>query len=110
MTTHDHHDAVPGHAARLLSHLDTLERRHGPGRVDHLQHLEYAKRAAQLGDHLHAAPTLSEANLHPSALVVIRAALEHHLMDRLIFLATRYVESNGGIKVEDLPKEEARLT
>jgi hypothetical protein len=31
-------------------------------------------------------------------------------MDRLIFLATRYVQSYGGVKVEDLPQEEARLT
>jgi hypothetical protein len=75
-----------------------------------MQHREYAKRAAQLGDHLQAALSLSDAHLYPSVLVVVRAALEPHLMDRLIFLATRYVQSYGGVKVEDLPQEEARLT
>jgi hypothetical protein len=110
VTSTDDHGTLPAHAARMLARLDTLEHHHAPKRVEHMQHREYAKRAAQLGDHLRAALSLSEAHLYPSALVVVRAALEHHLMDRLIFLATRYVQSYGGVKVEDLPQEEARLT
>ena len=36
--------------------------------------------------------TLSDARRYPSALVV-RTALEHHLIDRLIFFANRWVET-----------------
>ncbi len=39
---------------------------------------------------------------YASALVVLRIALEHHLMDRLIFLSRLYLETYGGIKKEDV--------
>jgi hypothetical protein len=109
MTASDDHGALPEHASRLLATLDTIEQHHRPGQVDHLQHREYAKRARQLGDHLRSVLVLSDVRQYPSALVVVRAALEHHLMDRLIFLSTRYVETYGGIGKEDVPAEGERL-
>jgi hypothetical protein len=109
VTTLDDHGTLPAHAVHMLHRLDTVESHHAGVRVEHMQHREFAKRASQLGDHLRSVVALADARRYPSALVVVRAALEHHLMDRLIFLATRYVETYGGIKFEDLPKEEARL-
>ena len=53
--------------------------------------------------------TLSDACRYPSALVVVRAALEHHLMDRLIFLANRSVETVPGVKKTDMPEWDAKL-
>lgn len=46
---------------------------------------------------------------YPSALVVVRAALEHHPMDRLLFLSRLFVEWYGGVKEEGLPAENKRL-
>ncbi len=63
-----------------------------------MQHMDHAQRAGQLAYHLRAALLLNDARHYPSALVVIRSALEHHLMDRLIFLATRYIVVVKGAK------------
>jgi hypothetical protein len=86
MTRPDDHDTLPAHAERLLSRLETIH-----GDTSHMQHADHAKRVRQLGAHLRAVLLLGESYHYPSALVVVRAALEHHLMDRLIFLATRHI-------------------
>jgi hypothetical protein len=91
MTTTDRHDALPRHAELLLHRLEAVTGHSDEGDVMHMQHLDYAKRAHQLAHHLRAAMMLSDARHYPSALVVLRAALEHHLMDRLIFLARRRI-------------------
>ena len=46
-----------------------------------------------LGRHLKSALALVLLDEYPSAFVVLRAALEHHQLDRLLFLATRYRQS-----------------
>lgn len=109
MTTHDDHGALPAHAERMLSRVEDL---HGLSIHDssmHVQHIAHANRARQLADHLRGVLALSDARRYPSALVVVRAALEHHLMDRLIFLANRHVETYGGVTKETLAAEEAKL-
>jgi hypothetical protein len=109
VTQNDDHGALPVHAERLLSRVEDL---HGLSvHLDstHMQHVDHAKRARQLADHLRGILALSDARRYPSALALVRAALEHHLMDRLIFLATRHVETYGGIKKEQIGAEEARL-
>lgn len=110
MTQDDDHGTLPAHAARLLGHLDTVERRHVYGKSQNMIHVDHAKRARQLASHLRAVITLSESGHYASALVIVRAALEHHLMDRLLFLSRLYVETYGGIKKEDVATENARLT
>ncbi len=109
MTATDDHGALPRHAERLVRRLEALDGQGPPDGTTHMQHLDFAKRAKQLADHLRAVTQLSEGHRYPSALVVVRAALEHHLMDRLILLANRYVETYGGIARDDVAKEEARL-
>jgi hypothetical protein len=109
MTQADDHGALPAHAARMLDYLATVERRHIYGKSQNMIHMDHAMRARQLAGHLRSVVALSDAKQYASALVVVRAALEHHLMDRLLFLSRLFVESYGGIKVEDLPAENDRL-
>jgi len=109
MTTHDDHGTLPAHAERMLMRLEGLEDLSVPGRADHMQHRDHAMRARQLADHLRALLLLSDAGRYPSAMVVARTALEHHLLDRLIFLGTRYVETYTGVKKADVPEWNAKL-
>lgn len=69
----------------------------------HMRHMDHAERTRQLTAHLRAALLLSRANQYPSALVVIRSALEHHLMDRLVFLANRDLRIIPKVKKVDVP-------
>lgn len=91
MTRTDEHDSLPRHAETMLRRLEALNWQGDRRGVLHGQHMEHAKRAHQLAGHLRAAMLLSDSHHYPSALVVLRAALEHHLMDRLIFLARRRI-------------------
>jgi hypothetical protein len=109
MTLTDDHDTLPAHAERLLVRLETLGRHEAGGRVSHMQHMDYRHRAEQLADHLRAVLALNDGHRYASALVVLRTALEHHLMDRLILLSRLYLETYGGIKKEDVQAEYARL-
>lgn len=109
MTSTDDHGTLPAHAERLLVRLEGLHGISDHGPTMHMQHVDHAKRAGQLAEHLRSVLVLNDAHRYPSALVVVRAAVEHHLIDRLIFLANRYVETYGGIKKEAVAAEEARL-
>jgi hypothetical protein len=91
MTTHDDHGTLPAHARQMLARLEALRGVSDDGDTMHMQHADHATRAHQLAHHLRAALLLSEAHYYPSAFVVVRAALEHHLLDRLIFLARRRI-------------------
>ncbi len=109
MTATDDHGTLPAHAERMLRLLETIGSRGSSGDVAHMQHMEHAKRAGQLAHHLRAALLLSDARHYPSALVVIRAALEHHLMDRLILLANRYIVVYSNAKEKEAAKWDADL-
>ena len=104
MTARDDHGALPLHAERLLTRLETMH-----GATGHMLHMDHEKRVRQLADHLRAVLLLNAGHQYASALVVLRAALEHHLMDRLILLANRYVETYTGIKQKDRQAEDAKL-
>lgn len=108
MTQGDDHGLLPAHAERMLARLETLDNLAVPGRVEHMQHRDHSRRTRQLADHLRAIVALSDAGRYASALVVVRAALEHHLIDRLIFLANRWVETYS-VKKQDVPNEETKL-
>lgn len=55
-------------------------------------HTEWAHRVAWLHGHLTAACRLLEQHNYAPALALIRVGLEHHLLDRLLFLGDRYAE------------------
>jgi hypothetical protein len=109
LTKTDDHGSLPLHAERMLSRLARIEDISFHGRTMHMQHMDHAKRARQLAHHLRGAMLLNDAHHYASALVVIRAALEHHLLDRLIFLANRYVVTYTGVKKVDVPSWNAKL-
>ena len=68
-----------------------------------MQHTDHAKRLQQLRHQLGALLRLSESHHYPSALGVVRSALEHHLMDRLILLANRHIITYTKAKKKDAP-------
>lgn len=109
MTLNDDHGTLPAHAHQLVERLDA---RTGisTGGTMHMHHFDFAKRLRQLSNHLGAALSLSRDGYYPSALVVVRAALEHHLMDRLLSLTRHNLSTYGGIGKEKVEAEYARLT
>lgn len=109
MTASDDHDPLPQHAEVLLHRLETIRGRMMPGETTHMQHLDHAQRAHQLADHLRAALLLGDAHHYASALVVIRSALEHHLMDRLILLANRYIVTYTKARRKDADRWETDI-
>lgn len=110
VTLHDDHGDLPSHAEVLLRRLDGLAGFFAPARVAHHQHMMHAERCRVLGDHLRGVLALSSAGHYAGAFVVTRTALEHHLLDRLLFLASRWIEEERGIKRANVPAEDARLT
>lgn len=109
MTQHDNHGTLPAHAERLLARLEAQHGQTTLGGSMHMQHVDHAKRVRQLADHLRAVLDMSTAGHYASALVVVRAALEHHLLGRLLFLANFYLVAYGGITKEMVEAEYARL-
>jgi len=109
MTARDNHGSLPGHANRLLERLEAIEGLTLQGRVGHMQHMDHARRLHQLAHHLRAALRLSESHHYASALVVVRAALEHHLLDRLVLLANRHIVTYTKAKKNDAARWEADI-
>ena len=109
MTATDDHGPLPAHADRLLRRLETIESFTVHGRVGHQQHTDHAQRVHQLAHHLRAVLQLTESHHYASALVVVRAALEHHLMDRLMLLANRHIVTYTKAKKKDAVRWEADL-
>jgi hypothetical protein len=54
--------------------------------------MEWGDRLVNLSNHLGAILELTTARRYPSAFVVTRTALEQHLIDRLVFLATKVTQ------------------
>jgi hypothetical protein len=67
------------------------------GETEHMQHGDMADRARALANHLDAALRIADVNAYPSAFAVLRVALEHQLLDDLIFRGRRLVQLVGGI-------------
>jgi hypothetical protein len=109
VTLNDDHGILPAHADRLIARLGAQTGMSTIGGTVHMQHGDFGKRVRQLSNHLGAARSLSRDGYYPSALVVVRAALEHHLLDRLLFLARHYLWTYGGVGKEKVEAEYARL-
>jgi len=109
VTLDDDHDPLPTFADVLLRRLGTLQQLFGPAKVGYVQHMQHAERSRMLADHLRGILVLSEARHYAAAFVLARTALEHHLVDRLVFLANRWMVVNDGFKAGDASAEEARL-
>jgi hypothetical protein len=108
VTLRDDHGDLPEHARRVAGRLDRLGVPLPRSRAGHAQHTKFAERSRHLADHLRAAMLLSDHGHYASALVTIRTARDHHLIDRLLSLADRSVQVYS-VNKTDLSDEEARL-
>jgi len=108
VTLLDDHGDLPRHAEVLLGRLDRLSGLFGPADVAHAQHMYFAQRCEVLSDQLKGVLDLSGRFRYAAALALTRTALEHHLIDRLVFLADRWVVEIP-IKAENVEAERARL-
>ncbi len=84
----------------VLAELRGFRARLRPGRVAHRQHEEFAERALSLEMYLSSALHLAGEDQYLPAFAVLRAALEHHLTDRLLFVGRRYKRVLTGISRE----------
>jgi hypothetical protein len=109
VTLRDDHGDLASHAEVLLRRLDHLSGLFAPSEVAHDQHRQFAERCAVLSNHLSGALELSARSRYAAALALTRTSLEHHLVDRLLFLADRWVIEIP-TKAENVLAEEARLT
>lgn len=83
------HGALLEHADRLLAYLASLRSRLEFDEVQRMQHVEWAARAIWLHGRLQMVRVAVELNQYPSAFALCRSGLEHHLFDRLFFVADR---------------------
>ena len=88
------HPTVAGLAASLVSILEhwTGEIRSAQDASAWMHHGEFAERTEHLAGHLAAIVALADKGRFASSMAVTRTALEHHIIDRLLLLADRYVE------------------
>jgi hypothetical protein len=84
-------------AQRAVEVATNLRQRLLHGEIERMQHGVMADRARALAQHLDAALRIADANAYPSAFAVLRVALEHQLLDDLIFRGRRLVQLVGGV-------------
>jgi hypothetical protein len=108
VTLQDDHGDLPAHAAVLLERLTDLRPEFSHARVLHDQHIQHARRGHMLADQLRAILAMSEGFHYAAALAVTRTALEHHLLDRLLFLASRWI-SLSRVEPQNVSAEDVRL-
>lgn len=89
------HPTLAEAAAALVGVLRTWrdDIRPAPGGSAWMHHRQFAERTGHLAGHLGAVLALADRGEHQSALALLRTALEHHLLDRLLLLADRYEET-----------------
>ena len=93
----------------MVERLDTLHGRFIYGRVASGIHMEHAERCRILADHLSAMLARTDSKHYIAAFVVARTALEHHLLDRVVFLANRWIQIEQGRKATGIAAEIAPL-
>lgn len=81
----------------LLEILQAVPDQLEPGEVMHLQHNEFAQRAVWLSHYMGAALALAEMHAYPAGFAALRASLEHHIIDWLLFLGDRYQQIFTGV-------------
>lgn len=89
-------DLVSGLTDRLLT-----------GQTYHLQHAEMAGRAKALGERLNAALQLALVDSYLASFSLLRTAMEHQLLDELIFLGRRHIQIIGNVSDEQWERWQA---
>jgi hypothetical protein len=84
-------------AQQLINELYGLRQRLVSNEVFYFQHGEFADRASSLAGYLQAALVTMQEDLYIPAFANLRSALEHVLMDFLVFLGRRYIQIIDGV-------------
>ncbi len=93
----EHRDLV-GTATRLVEELHSLRNRlQHQNDTQHMQHTECADRVRNLGQYLEAALAQAASDSYLVAFASLRTALEHMLVDHLVFLGARYIRVYTGV-------------
>jgi hypothetical protein len=71
------------------------------GDTDYYQHHVFSNRAGSMLNYLQPAVELAEAAWYEAAFATCRAALEHHFVDTLLFLADRYRRKLPDVTAEE---------
>lgn len=83
------HAGLIQHAERLLGHMASVKSRLQFGEAHISWHSDWADSVLWLHGRLRLVRLAIDQNEYPSAFALTRTALEHHLFDRLFFLADR---------------------
>jgi hypothetical protein len=87
MQLEQEHGTLLAAARKAVAELDQFDGRLDPlGDVSYGQHYEFAMRARWLSYVLDAALNLLGSDAYPACFSVLRSALEHHVVDVLLFL------------------------
>lgn len=85
------HPALLECGERLIEYLAGLGHRLEPSDdIAHMQHYDFAERAISLSLCLRSVMASLRLHIYPGCYALLRAALEHQLMDRLLLLGDRY--------------------
>src|SRR5437773_2302529 len=84
------HGILLASAETLLTEIRDFRQRFRETRVSYQIHADFADRALSLEAYLSAALSLAIAGSYMPALALLRSALEHQLVDQLLFLGRRY--------------------
>jgi hypothetical protein len=84
------HGVLLAQAETLMTEIRDFRSRFRETRVSHQIHTDFAERALSLESFLSAALSLAIDGTYMPALGLLRSALEHQLVDQLLFLARRY--------------------
>jgi hypothetical protein len=95
------HGVLLASAETLLAEIKDFQQRFKETRVSYQIHADFAERALSLGEYLSAALSLAMANSYMPALALLRSALEHQLVDQLLFLGRRYKREIFDVKRTD---------
>jgi hypothetical protein len=97
----EEHPVLLNAAGGVLGDLRDFRQRFQYGRVAHQQHDDFAERALSLEMYLSSALRLCRDDHYLAAFAVLRAGLEHHLTDRLLFVGRRYKRQYTHVKKAD---------
>ncbi len=84
------HSVLLASAQTLLTDIREFRGRFHETRESYAIHYDFADRALSLEGYLSAALTLAMAGSYMPSLALLRSALEHQLVDQLLFLGRRY--------------------
>ena len=102
MQLEEDHGPLLAAARKAVSELDQFHGRLDPlGAVSYGQHYEFAMRSRWLSYVLGAALDLLDSDAYPACFSVLRSALEHHVVDLLLFLGDRYQQVFTGVSASD---------